>query len=122
MTEHAIGSLDEFVDGEKQLLSVGGIDIGVFRLDGDLHAWKNVCPHQGGPVCQGRLFKRVIDNLGPDKQHHGRTYDEDQLHIVCPWHGAEFNIRTGAHAGIPDLTLTPVEINVRDEKVYVRVD
>ena len=122
MTEHAIGNLDEFVEGEKELLSVGGLDIGVFRLDGELHAWKNICPHQGGPVCQGRIFKRVIDNLGPDKQQHGRAYDESQLHIVCPWHGAEFNIRTGAHAGIPDLNLDPVEIFVRDEKVYVRVD
>ncbi len=122
MSEHEIGQLDDFEDGGKRLLSVNNVDIGVFRMDGELFAWRNVCPHQGGPVCQGRLFKRVIDNLGPDKQHHGRAYDEDQLHIVCPWHGAEFNIRTGVHAGIPDLMLTPVEINVRDEKVYVRVD
>ena len=122
MREQLIGKLDDFEDGSKRLLSVNNVDIGVFRLDGALHAWRNVCPHQGGPVCQGRLFKRVIDNLGPDKQHHGRNYDDSQLHIVCPWHGAEFNIRTGAHAGIPDLKLTPVEIQVRDEKVYVRVD
>jgi nitrite reductase (NADH) small subunit len=122
MTEHLIGNLHEFTDGAKLLLSVSGADIGIFRLDGAFHAWRNVCPHQGGPVCQGRIFKRVIDDLGSDKQHHGRAYDESQLHIVCPWHGAEFNIRTGAHAGIPDLSLTPIEIFVRDEKVYVRVD
>lgn len=122
MSEHEIGPKDQFEDGGKKLLSVGGVDIGVFRRGDEFHAWRNVCPHQGGPVCQGRLFKRVIDNLGPDKQHHGRTYDESQMHIVCPWHGAEFNVRTGAHAGIPELSLTPVEITVRDEKVYVRVD
>ena len=122
MSEHLIGKLGDFEDGAKRLLTVNSVDIGVFRLNGDFHAWRNVCPHQGGPVCQGRLFKRVVDNLGPDKQQHGRAYDESQLHIVCPWHGAEFNIRTGVHAGIPDLKLTPVEISVRDEKVYVRVD
>ena len=63
MTEHAIGNLDEFIDGEKELLSVGGIDIDVFRLDGEFHAWKNVCPHQGGPVCQGRIFKGTSNNI-----------------------------------------------------------
>ena len=122
MTEHLVGKVDEFADGDKELLSVDGIEIGVFRLGSDFHAWRNVCPHQGGPVCQGRIFKRVIDNVGPDQQLHGRDYDESQLHIVCPWHGAEFNIRTGAHAGIPELTLDPVEIVVRDEEVFVRVD
>ena len=122
MTEHEIGAVADFEDGDKKLLSLGGIDIGVFHLDGRFHAWRNACPHQGGPVCQGRIFKRVVDNLGPDKQAHGRTYDESQLHIVCPWHGAEYNIRTGVHAGIPGLKLSPIEIIVRDEKVYARVD
>lgn len=121
MTEHEIGAVGDFEEGAKKLLSLGGVDIGVFRLDGNFHAWRNACPHQGGPVCQGRIFKRVIDDIDADKQVHGRTYDDTQLHIVCPWHGAEFNIRTGQHAGIPDLRLSAIEIVVRDEKVFARV-
>ena len=120
MTEHEIASVEDFDSNPKQLLTINGIDIGVFSVDGEFRAWRNVCPHQGGPVCQGRIFKRVIDNIDADKQVHGRAYDEEQLHIVCPWHGAEFNIRTGAHAGIPELKLTPIDVFVRDGKVYVR--
>lgn len=120
MTEHEVASVDHFANNPKQLLTVNGIGIGVFQVGGEFHAWRNLCPHQGGPICQGRIFKRVVDDIDADKQVHGRTYDEKQLHIVCPWHGAEFNIRTGAHAGIPDLRLTPLDVFVRDGKVYVR--
>jgi nitrite reductase/ring-hydroxylating ferredoxin subunit len=122
MAEHELGRADEFEEGSKRLVSFSGVDIGVFRLDGQFYAWQNVCPHQGGPVCQGRIFKRVVDNLGPDKQHHGRAYDDGELHIVCPWHGGEFNIRTGRHAGIPDLRLNPIEVEIRNGKVVVRVE
>ena len=120
MAEHEIASVDDFNDDPKRLLTVNGVDIGVFHVDGEFFAWRNVCPHQGGPVCQGRIFKRVVDNIDEDKQVHGRTYDDSQTHIVCPWHGAEFSIRTGVHAGIPDLKLTPIDVFVRDGKVYVR--
>lgn len=122
MVDHVIGETADFGDGTKTVLTVGGTEVGIFRLGDDFFAWHNRCPHQGGPVCQGRLFKRVLDKLGPDQQHHGRTYDDSQLHIVCPWHGAEFDVRTGIHAGMPDLKLEPVEILVSDKKVYVRVE
>ena len=37
--------------------------IGVFHVDRTFYAWRNDCPHQGGPVCQGRLMKRVEERL-----------------------------------------------------------
>ncbi len=120
MAEYEIASVDDFNNNPKQLLTINGIDFGVFQVDGEFYAWRNVCPHQGGPVCQGRIFKRVIDDIDADMQVHGRKYDDAQTHIVCPWHGAEFNIRTGAHAGIPELKLTPIDVFARDGKVYLR--
>lgn len=122
MTRESIGAVDDFVDGEKKLFTVGGVEIGVFRLDGAFFAWKNVCPHQGGPVCQGRIFKRVVDDIDDHKQIHGRRYHDQDVHIVCPWHGAEFDIRTGRHAGLPDLSLTRIPIDVEHSEVYVRVE
>ncbi|MEM8974920.1 MAG: Rieske 2Fe-2S domain-containing protein [Pseudomonadota bacterium] len=122
MAEHEIASVDDFNNNPKQLLTINGIDVGVFRVDGEFYAWRNVCPHQGGPVCQGRIFKRVVDDIDAEMQVHGRRYNDAQVHIVCPWHGAEFNIRTGAHAGIPELKLTPIDVFARDGKVYLRDD
>ena len=119
--DHLIGPVEDFADGERRVVRVGEVEVGIFRLDGAFHAWRNECPHQGGPVCQGRLFHRVVDNIDEHKKVHGRKYDEDHLNIVCPWHGAEFDIRTGHHTGTDALRLTPVETQVRGGEVWVRV-
>ena len=39
------------------------VEVGVFLIDGKLVAWHNECPHRHGPVCQGRLYKRVLEPL-----------------------------------------------------------
>ena len=51
-----VGSIDDFKDKEKKVVIVENIEVGIFRLDDDFFAWKNICPHQGGPVCQGRMY------------------------------------------------------------------
>lgn len=122
MIEHRLGSVSDFKDGDKRLVAIGGVEIGVFQLGDAFYAWRNVCPHQGGPVCQGRIFKRVIENIDADRKVHGRRYDEDVRHIVCPWHGGEFDIRTGRHAGTDTLRLVPVETVVSGGEVFLRVD
>jgi nitrite reductase (NADH) small subunit len=122
MTEHRVGSILDFKDGDKRLIAIGGIEIGVFQLGGTFYAWRNRCPHQGGPVCQGRIFKRVIENVDADGRVNGRAYDEYTRHIVCPWHGGEFDIRTGYHAGTNSLALVPIQTIVRDGEVFLRVD
>ena len=122
MSSCSLGHEDSFKNGEKRLVVVEGIEVGVFRLDGQFFAWRNVCPHQGGPVCQGQIFRRVIDAVDDARQVHGRQYHDSDVNIVCPWHGAEFDIRTGRHAGTDRLRLSLIDIEVRDGKVYIHVD
>ena len=122
MTEHMVGAAEAFKDGDKRVFVINGIEIGVFQLGGVFYAWRNLCPHQGGPVCQGRIFKRVIEKVDSERKVHGRSYDENIRHIVCPWHGGEFDIRTGYHAGTNTLALDPIETIVRDGEVFLRVD
>jgi nitrite reductase/ring-hydroxylating ferredoxin subunit len=40
---------------------------------------------------------------------------------VCPWHGWEFDIESGRHCGDPKYRLRPVDVRVRDNRVYVSV-
>lgn len=122
MSEQRVGSVRAFKDGEKRVILIGGVEVGIFQLDGEFYAWRNVCPHHGGPVCQGRIFTRVIANVAPDRTVHGCSYDESKRHIVCPWHGGEFNIRTGHHAGTDALSLDPIPAIIRDGEVFLRVD
>jgi nitrite reductase/ring-hydroxylating ferredoxin subunit len=49
------------------------------------------------------------------------VYDRSEMHIVCPWHGAEYIISTGRHPSAPDMSLTPVEVSEREGSIYVRL-
>ena len=121
MQEIHIGSVSDFADRGKRVVTVGNLEIGIFRLGDDFFAWRNSCPHQGGPVCQGRLYSRVRERLDDEQRSHGRYYDDSRVNIVCPWHGLEFDIRTGRHPGSPSLALEPASVQVDAGEVYVRL-
>lgn len=117
-----VGAEEEFAEGSKRVVLAAGKEVGVFRLDGQFYAWLNTCPHQGGPVCQGRIFKRVLEVVDADYKTQGRTWSDTDLHIVCPWHGAEYNIRTGRHVGNDGHSLTAVDVSVEGGNVFLRID
>jgi nitrite reductase/ring-hydroxylating ferredoxin subunit len=50
-----------------------------------------------------------------------QEYDEAQSHIVCPWHGYEFNIKTGLNQGSDRLRLRKADLSIRDGEIYVNV-
>jgi nitrite reductase/ring-hydroxylating ferredoxin subunit len=88
-------------------------DVRIIRQD------RNHCLHQGGPACEGIIRDRVVDLIGPDKTFLGQTYDRDEPHIVCPWHGWEYKLKTGECAPDPSLRLKRHEVVQRDGGIYV---
>jgi len=85
-----VGRLSEFPPGTRKIVTVGGRSIGVFNIGGQFFALRNQCPHQGAPLCRGRVKGTTI----PGKPYE-YVYGRDQEIIQCPWHGREFEIRTG---------------------------
>lgn len=116
-----IAEFSEFETIERKVVSVDGVEIGVFRVDGGLIGWMNECPHQGGPVCQGRLFKPVVEVLDDMQRSLGRAHQEGDMNVVCPWHGMEFDLRTGKFKGNQDMSLRPAVVDVVDGGVYVTI-
>jgi len=116
-----VGEVSDFKNREKKIVIIDDQEVGIFRINDNFFAWKNQCPHQGGPVCQGRLFPLVKENLDSEMQSHGRIYDDKKLNIVCPWHGLEFDIETGEHPGNPKLKLDPITIEVNSDILYVQL-
>lgn len=92
------------------MLDIGDKTIGIFRVQGKLYAWENTCAHQGGPVCQGKIIPRVTEVIEPGGGSRGFAFDESCLHIVCPWHGFEYDIKTGVHPGRSSARLIRVEV------------
>ena len=121
MQSYRIGIVSEFEEGTKKVFNLGETEVGVFRLGGEFYAWNNICPHQGGPVCQGRLYPRVHENLDENKHSHGRLYDENNINIVCPWHGLEFDVRTGKHPGNEEIALDSLPVQIEGGEIYVIV-
>ena len=90
-------AVDDLAEGDAVVEEVDGTEVAVVLLDGDLYALENVCPHQGGPLAEGKL--------------------EDGC-VFCPWHGWQFDVETGEHVqGLATANTFPVE--VEDDDVYV---
>ena len=112
---------DELKDGDRRVISCDGTEVGVFKVDGELVAWHNQCAHLQGPVCQGRIYSRVDEPL----DHNGHTrmlqYNDKEKHIVCPWHGWEFNLKTGNIPGTPRPGCARSKLEEKDGHIYVVV-
>ena len=41
--------------------------------------------------------------------------------VICPWHGWAYDIKTGEHAGDPDIRIPTYKIVVEEQTVYLDV-
>jgi nitrite reductase/ring-hydroxylating ferredoxin subunit len=114
-----IGSTDEVMKAGKLVVSANGKEVGIFHFRGKFYAWLNRCPHQGGPVCQGRMFNLVEEVVDETQCSHGRTYNQEKLNIVCPWHGVEFDVETGRSTCAQRFSLRPVKLFVEQDQVHL---
>jgi nitrite reductase/ring-hydroxylating ferredoxin subunit len=97
MRSVVVARAEEIAPGERKIVEIGGRSIGVFNVGGDFYALRNRCPHQGGPLCAGMQF-------GALRSHRPGEYDYSGPGeiIRCPWHGWEFEIKTGRSWFDPD--------------------
>jgi nitrite reductase/ring-hydroxylating ferredoxin subunit len=121
MTEVFVADSAALREGERKILTHGKHEIGVVRANGQLQAYRNVCPHQGGPVCEGAMIHRVEEIIADDKTYLGMKFSETDINIVCPWHGWEFDVATGRCAGDGRHSLKKYPVSERDGGIYVIV-
>jgi nitrite reductase/ring-hydroxylating ferredoxin subunit len=115
------GDSSDVPERGRLVVDAGGTPVGIFRVDGELYAYLNVCVHEGGPACQGRIVPRVREVLNDKKEALALDFDESDMHVCCPWHGFEYSIKTGRHAGVDSLSLRAFPVSEEDGKVYVTV-
>jgi nitrite reductase (NADH) small subunit len=121
MKSYVVGRLDEFEEGSRKVISCDGTEVGVFKVNGALVAWYNQCAHLQGPVCQGRIYAKVLEPIDANGHTRMLQYSESEKHIVCPWHGWEFSLTTGTHPGNPKARLRKAKLEISDGHVHVVV-
>lgn len=111
MAKYVVATRDEIPPGERKVVEVAGRSIGVFNLDGEFFALRNRCPHQGGPLCSGTLAGFIFSPAPGEYQ-----YSRQGEILRCPWHGWEFDVRTG------QSWFDPARLRVRRYEVTVERD
>jgi len=120
MGEWKVGTEDELRSGSgRRIVNIEGREVGVFAIDGELYAYESRCPHQGGPVCRGMVTHRVEGVVGPDGALVEERYASETANLVCPWHGFEFDLKSGECVADPRFRLRRYQVLARDGDVYV---
>ena len=111
-----VAQADDFDDGDRVIVEIEGREIAVFRIDGEFYALLNYCVHQGGPLCEGSVSGAltVTDDFE-------LNYSRENEIISCPWHGWEFDIKTGEHLAQTGFKTPKYEVVCRNGEVFVRV-
>jgi 3-phenylpropionate/trans-cinnamate dioxygenase ferredoxin subunit len=104
LAEVVVAPLAELPPGTMKLVELAGLTIGVYNCDGELRAIEDRCSHDDGPLCEG-------------------VWSAETCTVVCPRHGATFDLVSGRPLTLPAyLPVRVFEVRVNDGTVVVEVD
>jgi nitrite reductase/ring-hydroxylating ferredoxin subunit len=98
-----VASTSEIPPGEMKIVEVGGEEVAVANVDGEFCAFTNTCTHKGGPLGEGLLLPGGV--------------------VECPFHGGQFNVRTGeVVAAPPTEPIKTYAVQVEGDSIKVAAD
>lgn len=96
-----IGRLSDLPSGERLFLDVGDQPLVVFNIAGMVYAIGDVCTHDGGPLGEGEL---------------------DGYQVICPRHGAHFDVRDGKALTMPAFVNAPsFPVEIKDGVILLGI-
>jgi nitrite reductase/ring-hydroxylating ferredoxin subunit len=117
--ERVVGDLSDFPEGTHRVVKVGRGEIGVFNIGGELYGLPNVCPHQMGPLCEGKPALGTLVAKG-ENDWKFEWVNEGEI-VACPWHGLEYHVPTGRCLAYPNVVLRSYEVLLDGDRVKVRI-
>ncbi|MGH9022046.1 MAG: Rieske (2Fe-2S) protein [Acidimicrobiia bacterium] len=107
----------ELSPGQMTSAQIGPIPVVVIRAqDGTLHALVAKCLHQGGPLDKGRLYPHM------SREDIGEYVPEKDCEILkCPWHGFEYDIRTGCVVADPTRRLQQFTAREEGDEIVIEL-
>lgn len=100
MTFVEVANVSDLKEGEGKVVNANGTDIALFNVDGEFYAINNKCVHKGGPLGEGVLDGDIVS---------------------CPWHGWQFNVKTGVSPVNPAAKVDCYPVKVEGDKVFVDI-
>ncbi len=82
-------------------VEVEGREVALFKVEDQVYAIDQICPHAGGPLAEGGL--------------HGTA-------VTCPWHGWDFDVTNGKCSFNPAIQQPVYKVRVEGDEVYVALD
>jgi 3-phenylpropionate/trans-cinnamate dioxygenase ferredoxin component len=99
VARYNVAKVSQIAPGTTQRVVVDSTEILLCNLEGKIYAIEDVCTHDGGPLDQGEL---------------------EGEQIVCPRHGATFDVRTGDAITLPAVVpLMTFEVSVEGDDIFV---
>ncbi|MGQ0550285.1 MAG: Rieske (2Fe-2S) protein [Armatimonadota bacterium] len=101
MPSFKAAKVSDVPEGGAKAVDVGGVAVALFHRPDGWYAIEHTCPHRGGPLAEGEV--------------------EDHM-VTCPWHGSQFDVRTGALISPPatrPVRAFPVKIEGEDVTIDV---
>lgn len=93
-----VAQVHEVPPGTGKVVVAAGVPIALFNVDGTFYALSNTCLHRGGPIGEGSL---------------------DDTTVTCPWHGWEYDVRTGQNTTNPVARIRSYDVRVDGDDVLV---
>ena len=90
MARHVVARASEIPPGARKLVRLNGRGVVVFNVKGEFFALSDQCPHKGASLSGGKMTG-LVESDGPGDY----TYTRAGEIVRCPWHGWEFDVRTG---------------------------
>lgn len=111
---HFVATTDEIPVNTHKIIEAKGLSIGIYNINGEFYAINNYCPHQGAELCKGPVSGT---NLPSDVYQY--NYGRDQEIVRCPWHGWEFDIKTGISLFSDSVRTKTYKVVEEDEKIGI---
>ena len=111
MSKHIVATIDEIPVGGRKIVDINGRSVGIFNINGEFFALHNRCPHAGAELCSGTITGLRLSNKPGEYE-----WDRPGEIVRCPWHGWEFDIKTG------QSWFDPNKVRVRPYPVSVESD
>lgn len=121
MTAHVITSEEEMVENGHLVTEIGGREIAIFHIEDEFYAYTNWCAHQSGPAFEGDVGGLLDASYDRDELETETKWTREGQIIACPWHGWEYDLKTGESITKENVRLPEHEVRVEEGNIVVEL-